>query len=1492
MVRLPKKGRVLAASLAVTLIVWALFSVLAPIAMAEPLRVTASVVAGEGQVSPASQDVERGQNAEIAITPADAYHIDGITDNGVNVPGPYTSPYVISDIQAAHDVTVAFSATYNVSASVLGGNGTVSPATNEIIPGGTATITMTPAAGYHVDSITDNGVSVPGPYAGTYQISGIDADHAVVVIFSDTYNVAASVPDGHGTALPASQEVLPGAAAAEIVITADVGYHVASITDNGIAKPLAASYVVENVNEDHAVVVAFAIDTFTITATTGAHGAISPAGEVVVGYGSDMTFTITPEAGYHVAELLVDGVAVEPPVETYTFSGVTADHTIAASFAINTYNVNASVSGAGGEVTPTSSSVNWGDTVSITMTPDAGYHIDSITDNGVAVPGPFASPYVISPVTADHVVVVAFSATYEVRAAVTAGSGTALPLTQEVVPGADAEAIVITPEAGYHIASVSDNGVSQAPASPYTVTGVNEDHLVEVAFAIDTFTITATAGPNGSISPAGSVSVDYGTDKTFTITPALGHHITDVLVDGAFVGAVSSYTFVNVLAGHTIAASFAIDTFTVTASVAGGGGSVSPLSQTVNWGSDPVVSITPSAGFHIDSITDNGVPVAGPYTGSYVITDIAADHAIVVTFAETYTVEASVAGGNGAVAPATQDAGPGDDVSVDITADAGYHIASITDNGVAQAIADPYLIEDIAADHVVVVTFAIDTFTVTASVAGTGGTVDPASQTRDYGTDATVAITPDAGFHIVSITDNGLAQPIAAPYLITAIAADHDVVVTFSDTYTVDAVVTAGSGAATPATQEILPGEAAGVAFAPAAGYHIDSITDNGVLVAGPYVSPYEIAAVTADHLVEVAFAIDTFTITPLAVGAGTIAPAAPVTADYGSTQLFTMTPDAGYHVADVQVDGATVGPVAEYEFVNVTEDHSITATFAIDVFTVTAAAVGNGTVAPLTMDYDYGATASVTFTADANHHVASITDNGAPVAGPYVSPYEIAAVNEDHDVVVTFAIDTNTITATAGTGGAIDPEGAISVDHDASQTFTITPDEGYHTADVLVDSGSVGAVASHTFTNVTAAHTIEASFAIDTFTVTASVSGSGGSVTPLQQVVTWGSPASIYATADAGYHVDGISVGGVPVSGPFADPYVIDDVRSDLAVIVTFSDTYNVTAAVDGANGTISPASQEVAPGADGTITITPAAGYHIALLTDNGRTVTPVSPYVIPAVDEDHAVLVSFAIDTFTITATAGAGGAISPAAAQTLDYGSDQAYTIIPDAGYHITDVLVDGASVGAVANYEFTGLAADHTIAASFAIDTFTVGAAVSGSGGTVSPATQVVDWDRGATITITPASGYHIESISDNGTAVAGPYAGSYEVDGCRADHDIVVTFAENEVPVVNPAFYFAEGTCRPGFDTYLTVMNPTAGVANVKVTYMRGDGTTKEQTLQVAAHSRSTISCKGMVAEANGTSADFSAKVESTNGVQIIAERPMYFDYNGWTGGSCVIGLR
>jgi hypothetical protein len=117
------------------------------------------------------------------------------------------------------------------------------------------------------------------------------------------------------------------------------------------------------------------------------------------------------------------------------------------------------------------------------------------------------------------------------------------------------------------------------------------------------------------------------------------------------------------------------------------------------------------------------------------------------------------------------------------------------------------------------------------------------------------------------------------------------------------------------------------------------------------------------------------------------------------------------------------------------------------------------------------------------------------------------------------FVISTWTITASADPGGTIMPSGAIQVAQGASQSFTIAASAGWAVADVQVDGSSVGTLPSYTFTNVSADHSIHASFTANAYTLTVSA-GSGGTVakSPDQSSYTYGTAVQLSATAGGGW--------------------------------------------------------------------------------------------------------------------------------------------------------------------------------------------------------------------------------------------------------------------------------------------------------------------------------------------------------------------------------------
>ena len=112
----------------------------------------------------------------------------------------------------------------------------------------------------------------------------------------------------------------------------------------------------------------------------------------------------------------------------------------------------------------------------------------------------------------------------------------------------------------------------------------------------------------------------------------------------------------------------------------------------------------------------------------------------------------------------------------------------------------------------------------------------------------------------------------------------------------------------------------------------------------------------------------------------------------------------------------------------------------------------------------------------------------------------------------------THTITASTDTDGSISPSGAVIVDDGDNKSFTVTPDTGYRIADVLVDGVSVGIVNSYAFSDVTANHTIQASFRSTSWS-----SMTSGTTERLRSI--WGSSSSdVFAVGGSGtiLHYDG----------------------------------------------------------------------------------------------------------------------------------------------------------------------------------------------------------------------------------------------------------------------------------------------------------------------------------------------------------------------------------
>ena len=208
----------------------------------------------------------------------------------------------------------------------------------------------------------------------------------------------------------------------------------------------------------------------------------------------------------------------------------------------------------------------------------------------------------------------------------------------------------------------------------------------------------------------------------------------------------------------------------------------------------------------------------------------------------------------------------------------------------------------------------------------------------------------------------------------------------------------------------------------------------------------------------------------------GTITPNGVNNAKKYSDQVYTIKANEGYFIQSVKVDNVEKGAIETYTFERVTTNHTITVTFAPKELAITASAGTGGSISPSgTVKVKYGEDKSFTITPNEGYEIKSVTVDGQDKGK--ITSYTFEDVKEAHTISATFVKKTFKITASAGAGGSISPNGTSTVSYGDSKTFTITPAQGYKVKSVVVDGVNKGELTTYTFSNVKAAHSISVTF-------------------------------------------------------------------------------------------------------------------------------------------------------------------------------------------------------------------------------------------------------------------------------------------------------------------------------------------------------------------------------------------------------------------------------
>ena len=183
-------------------------------------------------------------------------------------------------------------------------------------------------------------------------------------------------------------------------------YFVDSTVVNGENVGATSSLLIENVREDGEVVFYLSREHFYIVATSQGNGTVTPMDTVLVACDDLMTFTFTPDEGWYVQNLVVDGESLGTPSENYyTFANINANHTIEVIFASNVYIITSSIDPIdAGNISPYGQAfVNHGEDQTFNIMPFPGYEVIDVEVDGMSVGA--VTSYTFYAVTENHTIV-------------------------------------------------------------------------------------------------------------------------------------------------------------------------------------------------------------------------------------------------------------------------------------------------------------------------------------------------------------------------------------------------------------------------------------------------------------------------------------------------------------------------------------------------------------------------------------------------------------------------------------------------------------------------------------------------------------------------------------------------------------------------------------------------------------------------------------------------------------------------------------------------------------------------------------------------------------------------------------------------------------------------------------------------------------------------------------------------------------------------------
>ena len=401
-------------------------------------------------------------------------------------------------------------------------------------------------------------------------------------------------------------------------------------------------------------------------------------------------------------------------------------------------------------------------------------------------------------------------------------------ITQYVQDGGSTSLVTAVPNEGFYFDSWSD-GVTDNPRNDINVTS---NIMVYPIFRVIMFTITATSGDNGSISPSGQVQCSYNSSQTFYFNPNDHYVIGDVIVDGENIGSVYEYTFENVTSEHTIHVNFLKGEYFININANNEEGSVlvngSLYAEELYLEalSEVTIEAFPSDGWQFKQW--DGDIVSTNATVTFTLENSIYLNAIFEV--KSYPISANANPVNAGIITGTGSYNHNSTVNLVATANAGYDFVNWTEDG-TEISTNPAYSFTATAERSLAANFATQSYAITAVANPVGGGSITGAGNYNHGSAVNLVASPNEGYEFVNWTEDGTEISTNPAYSFTATAEKNLVANFATQSYAITAVANPVEGGTITGAGSYDHGSTVNLVATPNAGYVFVNWTDGGSIV-------------------------------------------------------------------------------------------------------------------------------------------------------------------------------------------------------------------------------------------------------------------------------------------------------------------------------------------------------------------------------------------------------------------------------------------------------------------------------------------------------------------------------------------------------------------------------------------------------------------------------------------------------------------------------------